>query len=259
MPIPENAPLPDLHAPRPAQPGTDAPGLTRFPLFAGIDPALLARADAACTWQDCEAGQVVLDYDCPSTDVRLVARGGPLRVLMRTTGGREKIVAEVGPGGLVGELAAIAGPAAPPSAGIVALHRARLCVLPGPVFLDLALASPLSARRLLVTLAERIRAQNRRLLEYAALSTRHRLCAELLRLARPRPPDAGGGLVISPPPARPEMAARIGARREAVSRELAALGRLGLLAVGPRAIVLLDEAALRRQVEAGMEAAQRLI
>lgn len=201
---------------------------------------------------------MVLDYDCPSTDVRLVNRGGPLRVLMRTTGGREKIVAEIGPGGFVGELAAIAGPAAPPSAGIVALHRTRLCVLPGPAFLELVLASPLSAQRLLVTLAERVRAQNRRLLEYAALSTRHRLCAELLRLARPRPSEAGGGLVISPPPARPEIAARIGARREAVSRELAELGRLGLLAVGTRAIVLLDEAALRRQVAAGMEAARRL-
>ena len=247
-----------LQAPLAAQPGKAAPSLAHFPIFAGADPALLACAEPACTWQDCEAGQVVLDYDCPSTDVRLVARGGPLRVLMRTSGGREKIVAEIGPGGFVGELAAIAGPAAPPSAGIVALHRTRLCVLPGPAFLDLVLASPPLAQRLLVTLAERIRAQNRRLLEYAALSIRHRLCAELLRLARPRPSGAGGGLVISPPPPRPEMAARIGARREAVSRELAELGRLGLLTVGPRAIVLLDEAALRRQVEAGMDAARRL-
>lgn len=232
--------------------------LTRFALFDGAEPAALARAEAAARWQEFGAGETVLDFDCPSTEVRLVARGGPLRVLLRTSGGREKIVAEVGSGGFFGELAAIAGPAAAPSAGIVALHRTRLCVLPGEAFMDVVLASPPVARRLMVALAERVRGQNRRLLEYAALSTRHRLCAELLRLARPRAPEAGGGLAISPPPGRPDLAARIGARREAVSRELAELARLGLVAVGPRAVVLLDEAALRRELEAGMEAAKRL-
>lgn len=232
--------------------------LRRFAVFDGAEPAALARAEGAARWQEFETGETVLDFDCPSTDVRLVARGGPLRVLLRASGGREKIVAEVGPGGFFGELAAIAGPAAPPSAGIVALHRVRLCVLPGEAFMDVALASPPVARRLMVAFAERIRAQNRRLLEYAALSTRHRLCAELLRLARPRPPESGGGSAISPPPGRADLASRIGARREAVSRELADLARRGVVAVGPRAIALLDEAALRREVAAGMEAAKRL-
>ncbi|TCZ53412.1 Crp/Fnr family transcriptional regulator [Roseicella aquatilis] len=235
-----------------------APQLGRLPLFAGADPLALARAETEARCEDHAAGTMVLDFDCPSTEVRLVLRGGPLRVLLRTTGGREKIVAEIGPGGFFGELAAIAGPAAPPSAGIRALHQVRLCILPGQAFMDLVLASPPVAHRLLAVLAERIRSQNRRLLEYAALTTRHRLCAELLRLARPRPPELGGGLAISPPPGRPELAARIGARHEAVSRELTELVRLGVLAVGPRAIVVADEAALRREVAAGMEAAKRL-
>lgn len=230
--------------------------LARHPLLAGADPAALAHAAAAAEWREHAAGETVLDFDCPSTEVRFVLRGGPLRVLLRTSGGREKIVAEIGPGGFAGELAAIAGPAAPPSAGLRAVHRVRLLVLPGEAFLTLVLASPPVAHRLMALLAERVRVQNRRLLEYAALPARHRLCAELLRLARPR---AGGeGLALSPPPSRPELAARIGARREAVSRELAALAREGRIATTPRAIILLDEAALRAEVEAGMEAAKRL-
>ncbi len=235
---------------------TDA-ALARFPLLAGAEPAALARAAARAEWREHAAGETVLDFDCPSTEVRFVQRGGPLRVLLRTSGGREKIVAEIGPGGFAGELAAVAGPAAPPSAGLRAVHRVQLCVLPGDAFLEVVLASPAVAHRLLALLAERVRAQNRRLLEYAALPTRHRLCAELLRLGRPR---AGGapGLAITPPPSRPELAARIGARREAVSRELAALARAGRIAVTPRAILLLDEAALRAEVAAGMEAAKRL-
>lgn len=241
----------------------DTPGplpegaLARHPLFAGAEPASLARAAAAARLREYAAGETVLDFDCPSTELRLVLRGGPLRVLMRAAGGREKIVAEAGPGGFVGELAALAGPAAAPSAGIRAVHRTLLAVLPGAALLDVLDHSPAVSRRLLALFAERIRAQNRRLLEYAALPARHRLCAELLRLARPRA-GGEGGLVISPPPSRPELAARIGARREAVSRELAALAREGRLALTPRALVLLDEAALRAEVAAGMEAAKRL-
>lgn len=233
--------------------------LGRLAFFAGADGPSLARAEAACCVMEFPPGALVLDFDCPSTDVRVVLRGGPLRVLMRSSGGREKIVAEVGPGAFVGDLSAFAGPAAPPSAGIIAVHRTVVAVVPGEAFVDLVLASPPLARRLIVVLAERVRSQNRRLLEYAALPTRQRLCAELLRLARPRPPEAGGGLAISPPPARPELAARIGARREAVSRELVELARLGRLRIGPRAIVVLDEAAIRADVEAAMEAAKRLI
>lgn len=235
------------------------PRLTRLAFFEGADPAMLARAEAEARIVAFDAQETVLDFDCPSTDVRVVLRGGPLRVLMRTSGGREKIVAEVGAGAFVGELAAFAGPAHPPSAGIRAVHRTVVAVLPGAIFVELVLASPPLGRRLIAVLAERVRSQNRRLLEYAALPTRPRLCAELLRLARPRPPEAGGGLAVFPPPPRLELAARIGARREAVSRDLADLVRAGLLQIGPRAIVLLDEAALRAEVETAMEAAKRLL
>lgn len=234
------------------------PRLGHLAFFASADVAALARAEAAVRTVEFEAGETVLDFDCASTEVRVVLRGGPLRVLMRTSGGREKIVAEAGPGAFVGELAAFAGPAQPPSAGIRAVHRALVAVVPGDVFVDLVLGSPPLGRQLITVLAERLRSQNRRLLEYAALPTRQRLCAELLRLARPRPPEAGGGLAVFPPPPRPELAARIGARREAVSRDLADLARAGRLQVGPRAIVLLDEAALRAEVAAAMEAAKRL-
>ncbi len=232
--------------------------LGQLAFFEGADAAALARTEAAARTLGFDVGETVLDFDCPSTEVRVILHGGPLRVLMRTSGGREKIVAEVGPGAFVGELAAFAGPAHSPSAGIRAVHRALVAVVPGEVFVELILASPLLGRRLITVLAERLRSQNLRLLEYAALPTRQRLCAELLRLARPRPPEAGGGLAVFPPPPRPELAARIGARREAVSRDLAELARAGRLQVGRRAIVLLDEAALRAEVEAAMEAAKRL-
>ncbi|MBN8899880.1 MAG: hypothetical protein J0H57_02515, partial [Rhodospirillales bacterium] len=72
------------------------PRLGRLAFFADADAAMLARADAEAHIVTFDADETVLDFDCPSTEVRVVLRGGPLRVLMRTSGGREKIVAEAG-------------------------------------------------------------------------------------------------------------------------------------------------------------------
>jgi CRP-like cAMP-binding protein len=94
-----------------------------------------------------------------------------------------------------------------------------------------------------------------------------RLCAELLRLSRPRPLAAGTtpaqgvraaadraepARVVSPPPPQHDIAARIGARREAVSREMSELERLGLIGRTPGAIVLHAPEALRAMVERGL-------
>jgi CRP-like cAMP-binding protein len=220
--------------------------LARFPIFADCDPAALARAAGHLRWKDADAEEMVLDFDDPTPDVFLVQSGG-LRVLIRTTGGHERILGDIPPGGVFGEMAAIAGAAAPPSAGVRALHRTRLGVLPGPAFVELIEASPVLALRLLRQMAGRVRALNARLLESAALPVTERLCSELLRLAKPQ--GGGGRAVVTPPPSRRELASRIGARREAVSRGLAELVRDGLIEVQTRAIVLRDALALREAVD----------
>jgi CRP-like cAMP-binding protein len=249
-----NSFVPAASADTAAAPVVAAPVLARFPLFTGADPAALARAARAARWVEAEPDQMVLDFDDPCTDVFLVDRGG-LRVLLRAAGGREAILDEIGPGGFFGEMAAIGGAAPPPAAGVQALLRTRLCVLPAEAFLSVLAASPTVALRLLRLFTARVRAQNARLLERSALPVRHRLYAELLRLSRPAAGDAER-IVVSPPPARRDLAARIGARREAVSRELAELSRRGLVEVGRRSLVLRDPGALRQAVEAALAEAR---
>jgi CRP/FNR family transcriptional regulator, cyclic AMP receptor protein len=99
-------------------------------------------------------------------------------------------------------------------------------------------------------LASRIRDQNRRLLEMTALPIRLRLVAELLRLSRPRP---DGTRVLSPPLTQEELASRIGARRESVSREFANLLHSGLLGRTRSALILSDPLSLQRSVDAGLD------
>ena len=222
--------------------------------LAGIDflhgaPAeAVAALVAACRWVEAEPGDTVIDFDDATTDVFIVLQG-VLRVLVRTAdGSRTQIIGDIHVGDLVGELAAIDN--APRSARVESLVLSRLCVVPAAAFLALAFAAPSVGLRLMRRLTAKLRGQTYRLLEYAVLPTRLRLAAELLRLGRPRP---NGTSVLTPPPTHQELAARVGARRETVSRELAALRRDGFVRRARAAIVLVDPEALRALVEAELE------
>jgi CRP/FNR family transcriptional regulator, cyclic AMP receptor protein len=225
---------------------TDPAHLAAVPFLAGVEPAVLTRLAAAARLADAEPGALILDGEDATTDVYLVLRG-EVRVTLRTEGGKETILGDFAETALFGEMAAIDG--APRSARIAALTRARLVVLPATAFLEFVFAAPVVCHRLLRLLTARIRAQNERLLEHAALPARLRLAAELLRLARRR---ADGALLITPPPTGSDLAARIGVRREAVSRELAAFRRSGWVRASRGALLLAEPVALREAIDAGL-------
>jgi CRP/FNR family transcriptional regulator, cyclic AMP receptor protein len=195
-----------------------------FPFFkdAGID---LAPYETRCIWRRFEPNEVLVDFDDASTDVYFLA-AGEVRILNRTQSGKEVILGEMRGGEFFGELAAIDGVSR--SANVTALTRGELCVVPAPVFRQIVHAAPPIADRLLRLLAKRVRALNGRLMEHAVLDLRHRLYAELLRLSSPRA-GADGERVVTPPPYHHVLAARIGCRREQVTREFTVMAQEGLV------------------------------
>lgn len=213
--------------------GTVAAALQRLPLFAGIPEAALQRLAGRTSFIYVEAGKLVLDYNDPTTDV-FVTIHGTIRVSVPTPdGSHARIVGDFHGGDFVGEIAAIDG--APRSARVEALVNTRLCRLPAEAFLAVAAEVPAVGLRIMQLLTARLRVQNQVLLEHTSLPIRLRLGAELLRIARPR---ADGTLVVSPVPTQQDLADRVGARRETVSRELGGLERDGLLQRGRAAMVL---------------------
>jgi CRP-like cAMP-binding protein len=230
----------------PARPAT----LADIAFFRAGDPAALARLSAAVRWRMVEPGQVVVDEDEPSTDIFFVASGA-VRVQLRAASGREVLLNEFGAGEFFGELSAIDG--APRAANVTAIARSRLCIVPAQAFLDFIFANPAACHGLLKTLAAKLRLQTERTLEREALPVRLRLFSELLRLSRPRA-SAPGERVVSPPPPHHELAARIGARREVVSRELSEMTREGWLARDRRAIRILRVTEMQNLVSAELRA-----
>ncbi|CAH0196460.1 Crp/Fnr family transcriptional regulator [Roseomonas sp. CECT 9278] len=229
---------------------TRTPTLADIAFFRNADPAALAKLAAAVRWRTVEPGQVVVDEDEPSTDIFFVTTGA-VRVQLRAASGREVLLNEFGAGEFFGELSAIDG--APRAANVTAIARSRLCIVPAQAFLDFVFATPAACHGLLRTLAAKLRLQTERTLEREALPVRLRLFSELLRLSRPRA-SAPGERVVSPPPPHHELAARIGARREVVSRELSEMTREGWLARDRRAIRILRVAEMQKLVSAELRA-----
>ncbi|GJE59878.1 Crp/Fnr family transcriptional regulator [Methylobacterium trifolii] len=200
--------------------------LSTIPFFKepGIE---LGPFETRCHWRRFDENEVLVDFDDISTDVYFIA-AGEVRILNRTQSGKEVILGEMRGGAFFGELAALDGVGR--SANVTALTRGEVCVVPAAVFRQMIFASEAIADRLFRLLAKRVRELNTRLMEHALLDLRHRLYAELLRLSVPRTGGSGAGeRVVSPPPYHHVLAARIGCRREQVTREFTVMASDGLV------------------------------
>ncbi len=207
--------------------------LAAFPFLKdpGID---LATFESRCRWKRFDTDEILVDFDDASTDVYFIL-SGDVRVLIRTQSGKEVILGEMRGGQYFGELAAIDGVGR--SANVTALTRGEACIMPSAVFREIIFSSPIVADRLLRQLAGRVRELNARLMEQAVLDLRHRLYSELLRLSVPRT-GANGERVITPPPYHHILAARIGCRREQITREFTTMTQEGLIDRTRGALVL---------------------
>jgi CRP-like cAMP-binding protein len=222
--------------------------LARVPFFRDVTGIDLDRLGRRCSWKRYDEGEVVVDYEDLSSDVYFIL-SGEVRVLIRTAAGKEIILGEMRTGQFFGELAAIDG--VKRSANVTALNRTELCIMPATVFMESVLTSPIACERVLRLLTGRVRELNSRLAEHSIFDLRHRLYSELLRLSQPRAGHVGER-VVSPPPFHHVLAARIGCRREQVTRELSTLTNEKLVEKNRGALVILKPTVLEQRLSEAM-------
>ena len=206
------------------------------------------RFDRRCSWKKYDDGEVVVDYEDASTDVYFIL-AGEVRVLIRTAAGKEIILSDLRSNQFFGELAAI--DAVKRSANVTALTRAELCIMPASVFREILFTSQSCCEKVLRLMTGRIRELNARLAEHSIFDLKHRLYSELLRLSSARGGHPGQKM-ISPPPFHHVLAARIGCRREQVTRELNAMTHDGMAEKSRGALILLKPAALEQRLAEAM-------
>jgi CRP/FNR family transcriptional regulator, cyclic AMP receptor protein len=216
--------------------------LAGAPLFAALQPADIRALESRCLWRRARAGEWVVRAQSEGTDLFIVAKGHAHAVAPWAE--RETILADVRDGECLGAVPAIDGE--PRLAGLRAVTECIVARMPARVFRECIDRHPSVRDHLLAALAHEVRSLVVRAKEHAYLPVRERLCAELLRLSRT---SVAGRRVVSPPPHHAELAARIGAHREAVTRALNALEREGAISRTRSAIVLVDPDQLRRVID----------
>ena len=206
-------------------------------------PEPLARElQALGTERRYDAGVAIFHHgDEPGSVLLLVE--GRVKVALIGPQGREVILGFVGPGELVGDVAALDG--RPRSATVEAVDPVRALVVPRAAFERFASSRPDAALALLRSLARRLRLADEQRLEFAAYDVVGRVARRLVDLCERHGEPVEGGTMITLPLSQDELAAWTASSREAVAKALGLLRRLRWVETHRRRIVVLDVVALR--------------
>ena len=165
------------------------------------------------------------------TDSLYVILEGRVKVFVSDDSGNEVLLLTQGPGEYFGELVLDEGPR---SASVMTLEPCRFLVVPQHDFRDFVVNNPAFALSLIEKLIGRVRSLTASVKSLALMDVYGRVARLLLELAEER----DGGLVIMHRLTQQEIASRIGASREMVSRILKDLSTGGYLTQSRAGIVL---------------------
>jgi len=222
------------------------PSLAGIAILARLSPEALARVQQRCSFRRYEPGESIVDY-LDQTDEVFFIISGEVRVTIYSLAGKVVSFRELGPGEVFGEYPAI--DRGPRSASVEARSSCVVATLPGAAFRELIENEPVVALAMLPQLMTKIRALTTRVYEFSTLAVSNRIQAELLRLASVGKKE-GRGARIAPTPTHTEIAARVSTHREAVTRELTRLARLGVIEREKHALVVKDLERLAEMVHA---------
>jgi CRP/FNR family transcriptional regulator len=176
-------------------------------------------------------------------------RRGVLTVSVASADGEQRILAVLGTGELVGEIAMIDG--RPRSATVRAVRDCVLTFVSRAAFTAVMSRHPELYRDVVTTLAARLRQSDEDMVASSFLTVRARVARALLVLARHLGEEVGAGRVrIRHKITQSDLAAMAGVARESVSRTLIGWDRQKILEGSSRGGYVVNEARLRREAAA---------
>lgn len=223
--------------------------LSKASLFAKLDERELVELARTVRRSTYNPGEMVVQHMDEDDDVYVILNGSLIASIISPEG-REVAFDVMGAGEYFGEIAAIDGGGR--SASVAALLAAEVGSISGKRFRELIDSHPKIASALVYDLVARIRRLTERNYENIALRIKHRVQLELLRLANRAGVLHDGG-ILTPAPTHAQIAAQVGANREAVTREISALAKSGLIKASRQSITFHDAEALVDEAGSMME------
>jgi CRP-like cAMP-binding protein len=199
--------------------------LRRIKLFKALDDEAIGLISSLVKWKQYRKGTEIIPYMSENDEVYFIASGG-VRVTIFSFSGKEISYQELGPGEMFGELSAI--DQAPRAANVIAMESALIGMISGEEYRRLIDRYPSVAMATLKRLASMIRFLVDRVYQYGALDVKDRVRMEVLRLARESMSNDDTADITNFP-THQEIANRVNTHREAVTRELNELTRMGLI------------------------------
>ncbi len=196
--------------------------LEDFPIFDGLDPAhsdAMANAVTVRTF----AKNAIIMTEGDDADKLYLIRKGKVKIYLSDREGREVIVNILGPGEYFGELALFDD--APRSTSAITTTKAEFAVISRDAFLDCLDQHPAMGIVIIKNLARRIRALSENVRSLALLDVYERI----VHFLKSEATEDNGKLVINDRPTHQEIANRIGASREMVTRILLDLSTGGYI------------------------------
>lgn len=218
-------------------PETGAPhALAKVAIFSGLSAESLAQIQGRCSWRWYQPREPIVDYLDSSGEVFFIASGAA-RASIYSLLGRGVIFDDLGPGDVFGDYAAIDG--APRSAAVEAKTACLIASMSAAAFRELLQSEPAAAMALMRRLVAKVRELTTRIYEFSALAVGNRIQAEVLRMANLAPRQSESAC-ISGAPTHAEIASRVSTHREAVTRELNRLARIGVIERRGTALIVRD-------------------
>jgi CRP/FNR family cyclic AMP-dependent transcriptional regulator len=214
--------------------------LKRTRIFEKLSDEAHAEIAQLVHWKEYRKGVEAVSYKDTGKEVYFLAEGR-VRATIFSFSGKEISYQELSPGSMFGELSAIDGQ--PRTANVITMEPSLIGSISGKDLWTLIHKYPEVSAGVLQRLAALVRFLSDRVYQYGALDVKDRVRAEVLRLARENMTD-GKSATVSKMPTHAEIANRINTHREAVTRELNELSRLGIVDQNKRVLTIADVGAL---------------
>ncbi len=203
----------------------------KFPSFLGMQDEELHSLSAHAKLQSYPRNKIVV-HEGDRTDSVYVIHSGRVKVFLYGRNGKEIDLNVLGPGEYFGEMVLDAGPR---SASVMTLEPSQFFIIPQPVFREFVIKHPEFAMRLIKTLIHRTRGLLNNVRSLASLDVYGRVARLLLDLALE---DEDGKLAIVGKLTKQEIANRVGASREMISRVFKDLSTGGYIELEKGRIVI---------------------
>ena len=208
--------------------------VANLPLFCGVLPAQLATVTRQCRSMPAARGETVTTQGTLLPGILALAYGS-VKLVMRRPDRPERLLRVIGALQIFGESSALLGRGS--SYNAVALQESKLIVIPTTSLLALLEYDARFARRLVLAMAEREVELYAEMQAATLLSSTQRLASYLKELA-------GAERTLSLPFSKTLVAARLGMKKETLSRLLRDLVEQRVIDVTHRDIAILEPARL---------------